>query len=176
MKFKKTKIDGAFLIRLERICDDRGFFARSFCQNEFRQVNINMNIVQCNISYNIKKGTIRGIHYQDPPFEEEKIVTCQKGSIFDVFIDLRKKSPTYLNWDAIELNSNSHDMIYIPRGCAHGFQTLEDNVIVFYQMGEFYNPSYSRGIRWDDPLFGIEWPFEVSVISEKDKCYPDFKK
>jgi dTDP-4-dehydrorhamnose 3,5-epimerase len=174
MIFKETKIKGAFLIEPELIPDKRGFFARSFCKDEFKKHGLETDIVQCNISYNKKKGTLRGMHYQVPPSEEEKIVSCIKGSIFDVIVDLRKNSPSYLQWHSEKLLADSFRMLYLPKGCAHGFQTLEDNCIVYYQMGESYHPACARGLRWNDPSIGIVWPVTAKIISEKDKNYGNF--
>jgi len=175
MIFTKTKIKDAYTIDPELIADERGYFTRSFCKEEFNNHGIETDIVQCNISSNKKKGTLRGIHYQIPPFAETKIVSCTQGSIYDVIVDLRKDSPTFCSWQAEVLSANSHRMIYIPKGCAHGFQTLEDHCIVYYQMGEYYHPECAKGIRWNDPLFGITWPDPVMIISEKDKTYMNFQ-
>ncbi len=184
MKFTETKLKGAFIIEPERLEDERGFFARTWCQREFREHGLNPALVQCNISYNIKKGTLRGMHYQAAPYEEAKLVRCTSGSIYDVIIDLRPDSPTYCQWVAVELTAHSsahssqltinHKMLYIPEGFAHGFLTLVDNTEVFYQMSEFYMPEYARGVRWNDPAFGIQWPIDISIISEKDRQFPDF--
>jgi dTDP-4-dehydrorhamnose 3,5-epimerase len=180
MIFKATNLKDAYLIELEPIEDHRGFFARSFCQKEFRRHGINMNIVQCNISYNNKRGTLRGMHYQAPPQEEAKLVSCMKGAIYDVIVDIRPDSPTYCKWTGVELTAHcsqltaSYRMLYVPEGFAHGFLTLEDNTEVFYQMSGFYAPGYGRGIKWNDPSFGINWPEEVAVISDQDKSFPDF--
>jgi len=187
MVFKETKLKDAYIIELEPIEDNRGFFARSFCQKEFRLHGINMNIVQCNISYNKKKGTLRGMHYQAAPYEEAKLVSCIKGAIYDVIIDIRPDSATYCQWIAVELAvyrsqlaarssqlPSHHGMLYIPKGFAHGFLTQEDDTEVFYQMSEFYAPNYARGVRWNDPTFQIQWPGEVKVISDRDNAYPDF--
>ncbi len=195
MIFTETKLKGAYIIELDAINDERGFFARSFCKKEFEKHGLNHNIVQCNISYNKKKGTVRGMHYQTAPHQEAKIVSCTKGSIFDVIIDLRPDSPTYCQWFAIELTAPcsplpahssetahsspltaNYKMLYIPEGFAHGFQTLEDETVVYYQMSEFYHPECARGVRFNDPAFGIEWPLTINAISEKDMRYPDFKK
>jgi dTDP-4-dehydrorhamnose 3,5-epimerase len=171
MIFKETKLKGAFIIEPERLEDERGFFARSFCQKEFEEHGLNPRIIQCNISYNKKKGTLRGMHYQVAPHEEAKLVSCIKGAICDVIIDLRPDSSTYCQWLAIELSAENHKMLYMPEGYAHGFQTLEDNTEVFYQMSEFYHPECARGLRWDDPAFGIEWPLMNPVISARDFSY-----
>ena len=181
MIFTETKLKGAYVVELEPLQDERGFFARSFCQNEFEEHGLNPRIVQCNISYNKKKGTLRGMHYQAAPHEEAKIVSCIRGAIYDVIIDLRQNSPTHCQWFAVELTAHSspltapYKMLYIPEGFAHGFQTLEDNTVVFYQMSEFYHPECARGVRWDDPAFGIEWPLPNPILSAKDLSYPDFQ-
>jgi len=175
MIFTETKIKGVYIIEPELLTDERGFFARSFCKEEFEKYGLETDIVQCNISYNAKKGTLRGIHYQVPPFEEAKIVSCTKGSIYDVVVDLRRDSSTYCQWHSEKLSADSYQMLYIPKGCAHGFQTLEDNCIVYYQMGAYYHSECAVGIRWNDPAIDIVWPIPVGIISEKDKNYGDFK-
>jgi dTDP-4-dehydrorhamnose 3,5-epimerase len=170
--FTETKIKGVYIIEPERLTDERGFFARSFCKEEFREHGLETDIVQCNISYNEKKGTLRGMHYQVPPFEEAKIVSCTKGSIYDVAVDLRRDSPTCFQWVAAELSEHNLKMIYIPKGCAHGFLTLEDKTMVNYQMTEFFHPECARGVRWDDPGFKIDWPaIQNMVVSLKDSNY-----
>ena len=174
MIFKETTLKGAYVIEMEQLQDERGFFARSFCKNEFKEHGLNPHIVQCNISYNKKKGTLRGMHYQVPPYEEAKVVNCVRGAIYDVIIDLRPDSDTYCQWCAVELSDGNYKMLYVPEGFAHGFQTLEDDTVVFYQMSEFYHPECSRGVRWDDPSFGIAWLGDVKIIAEKDQQYPDF--
>jgi len=171
MIFTETKIKGVFVIEPEFLTDERGFFARSFCKEEFQNYGLETEIVQCNISYNKKKGTLRGMHYQASPFEEAKIVSCTKGSIYDVIVDLRKDSSTCCQWVATELRDNNFKMIYIPKGCAHGFQTLEEDTMVYYQMTEFFHPECATGVRWDDPNFGIQWPLKTSIISYKDYNY-----
>jgi dTDP-4-dehydrorhamnose 3,5-epimerase len=174
MIFQETKLKGAFSIEIEPIVDERGFFARSFCQKEFNAHRLPIQIAQTNISYNKKRGTIRGMHYQVSPYEEAKIVSCLRGSIYDVIIDLRQKSPTFQQWISSELSAENHKMLFIPEGFAHGFQTLEDNTEVFYLMSEFYHPEAARGIRFDDPIFRIKWPLEHSTVSSKDCSYPFF--
>jgi len=174
MIFTETALKGAFIIEPEQLSDERGFFARTWCQKEFLNHGLNPNIVQCSISYNRKKGTLRGMHYQAAPHEETKLVRCTAGAIYDVIVDLRKDSSTFRKWISAELNEENRKMLYIPAGFAHGFQTLADNTEVFYQMSEFYTASHARGIRWNDPAFDIRWPFEVSVMSEKDEQIPDF--
>ena len=176
MIFKETKLKGSYIVEIEQKQDERGFFARSFCVQEFQQHGINFRIVQCNISFNKNKGTLRGMHYQSSPHEEAKLVSCIKGKIYDVIIDLRKNSATYCQWQAIELGDENYKMLYVPKGFAHGFQTLENNSVIFYQMSEFYHLENTRGIRWNDPVFLIKWPFNAWIISAKDRAYPLFKK
>lgn len=175
MKFIETELKGSFIIELEPIEDDRGFFARSFCQKEFKKQGLNSDIVQCNISYNLKCGTLRGMHFQIEPYSETKVVSCVKGSIYDVIIDLRKDSKTYLKWVSVVLSEENKKMLYIPENFAHGFQTLENNTYVYYQMGHFYKPEAAYGIRYNDPLLNICWPLEHKIISEKDISYKDFQ-
>lgn len=172
MKFLETDLKGAYIIETEPIFDDRGFFARSWCQRDFLEYGLNPDLVQCNISFNAKKGTLRGMHYQSKPHEEAKLVRCTRGSIYDVIIDIRPDSSTFKSWFAVELCSGKYNMLYIPEGFAHGFLTLEDNTEVFYQMSDFYYPELAKGIRWDDPLFAIKWPkISQPIISEKDLSY-----
>ena len=173
MKFTELKIKGAYLIELEEFKDERGTFSRQFCRKEFQNIGIDFEICQCNISKNYKKNTIRGMHYQKAPSLEAKIVSCLKGRFYDVTADLRPDSDTYLNWIGIELDENSNKMLYIPPLCAHGFQTLEDNTIVYYQINEFYNPLSYTGVRYSDPKIGIEWKkIDAPVImNERDKHY-----
>jgi len=175
MKFRETILKGAYIIEIETINDGRGFFARSFCQREFEQIGLNADIVQCNLSYNRHKGTLRGMHFQKKPFEEVKLVHCTKGAIYDVIIDLRIDSPHYCRWFSIILRENENRMLYIPEGFAHGFQTLENDTCIFYQMSEFYQQESASGVRWNDPCFSIEWPIINNIIiSDKDMSYPDF--
>jgi dTDP-4-dehydrorhamnose 3,5-epimerase len=176
MKFFETDLIGSYIIELEKVEDERGFFTRIWDKKIFQDKKLNSKLVQISFSFNNKKGTIRGMHLQEKPFEETKIVRCTKGKIFDVIIDLRSNSKTYKKWISIELNSNDSKMIYIPEGFAHGFQTLEDNSEVFYQISEFYHPEYSKGIKWNDEEFGIQWPLRNSSISEKDLSYIPFNK
>ena len=171
MVFTETKLKGAFIIDLEPIQDERGFFARTWCKKEFDAHGLNSDLVQCNTSFNKKKGTLRGMHYQTAPYAEAKLVRCTMGAIYDVIIDLREGSKTFREWVGIELSARNRRMLYVPEGFAHGFQTLEDNSEVFYQMSEFYHSECTGGVRWDDPLFSIEWPFPNAVISEKDGGY-----
>ena len=174
MKFLETPLTGACIVEIEPIEDNRGLFTRSWCKREFEAHSLNSEIVQCNISFNIKKGILRGMHYQIKPFEEAKLVRCTRGAIFDVIIDLRADSPTFKDWFAIELTAKNRKMLYIPERFAHGFQTLKNNTEVFYQMSEYYSPEHSRGIRWNDPSFSIQWPENKRIISKRDQQYPDF--
>jgi dTDP-4-dehydrorhamnose 3,5-epimerase len=175
MTFQETKLSGVFEIHLEPAHDSRGFFARSWCQKEFENRGLDPRVVQCNVSFNQRKGTLRGMHYQASPNAEAKLVRCTSGSVYDVVIDLRPQSTTFKQWIAAVLSSVQRNMIYVPKGCAHGFLTLEDNTEVFYQMSEFYSPESVGGVRWDDPAFQIVWPAEVEVISERDRTYADFE-
>lgn len=176
MIFIETQLKGAFIIKPERLEDERGFFARSWCQREFEAHGLNSRLVQCNISFNKKAGTLRGMHYQAAPYEEAKLVRCTQGAIYDAIIDLRPESPTFKQYTAIVLTAQNRQMLYVPEGFAHGFLTLEDHTEVFYQMSEFYAPEYARGIRWNDPAFNIQWPADVQIISERDQNLPDFKR
>ena len=174
MIFKETRLHGAFIIELEMLNDDRGEFARIFCQKEFKKYGLSPNIIQSSISVNTKKFTLRGMHYQKSPHTEAKLVRCSRGLIYDVIVDLRPNSPTFKNWTSIEISVENKKMVYIPEGFAHGFQTLEENTEVIYQMSQFYSPSHSQGFRWNDPSFKIEWPAAPKVISSKDRKFPDF--
>jgi dTDP-4-dehydrorhamnose 3,5-epimerase len=174
MTLSETTLKGVFVIELEKLQDERGFFARTWCRNELNQKGLNSDVVQCSISFNQKKGTLRGMHYQTAPHEEVKLVRCTAGAIYDVVIDLRESSPTFMEWTAVELSAENHRTLYIPENCAHGFQTLVDNTEILYQMSEFYAPECARGVRWDDPAFGIQWPAAGRTISTRDATYPDF--
>jgi dTDP-4-dehydrorhamnose 3,5-epimerase len=174
MVFIETKLKGAYLVETEPIVDERGFFARTFCREEFTRHGLNPQVVQCNLSYNREKGTLRGMHYQISPRQEVKLVSCVSGSIYDVIVDLRSESPTYCEWVGVELGARRRQMLYIPEGFAHGFQTLEADAEVFYQMSEFYAPECARGVRWDDPAFAVSWPVGPRIISARDRSYPDF--
>ena len=165
---------GAFVLELEKREDDRGFFARTWCQREFLEHGLNPRLVQCSISYNCTKGTLRGMHYQVAPHEEAKLIRCTAGSIRDVIIDLRPASPSFKQHFAVTLSAGNYRMIYVPEGFAHGFQTLEDNTEILYQMSEFYDPESARGVRWDDPAFAIVWPSANRIITERDRTWPDF--
>jgi dTDP-4-dehydrorhamnose 3,5-epimerase len=174
MIFSQTAIPGAFLISLNRSEDERGFFARTFCRSEFEEHGLNPDCAQCSISFNKQRGTLRGMHFQKPPFEETKVVRCTMGTLFDVIIDLRPDSPTFKHWLSFELSAENRSMLYIPRGLAHGFLTQEDNTEVFYQMSVQYVPESTAGIRWNDSAFGIQWPEPPRIISIKDQEYTDF--
>ena len=175
MFFQETALVGAYIIDADMHHDDRGFFARTWCRNEFAERGLNPRLVQCNISFNLKKGTWRGMHYQLAPHEEAKLVRCTMGAICDVIVDLRPDSPTFKQYVTVELSAKNRRMLYIPERFAHGFVTLEDNSEIFYQMSEFYAPESARGFRWNDPVFAIDLPFGISVISERDRNYPDFR-
>lgn len=175
MIFCPTKVAGVFEIRPELLRDERGWFARTWCQREFESNGLNPRLAQCNISFNARKGTLRGMHYQAAEHAEAKLVRCTKGSIFDVALDIRPDSETFKKWAGTVLKADDRNMLYIPEGCAHGFLTMEDETEVFYQMSEFYNQESARGVRWDDPAFDIEWPSKVEVISDRDRTYPNFE-
>lgn len=174
MKFQATIIDGVILIGLERHEDERGFFARSYCEQEFAAHGIYDKFMQMNISYNAALGTLRGMHYQSPIAPESKIVRCMKGAIYDVVVDLRPESKTFKNWFGVRLEDNNRDSLYIPSGIAHGFITLTPDCDVLYMMGGEYTPTAAQGVRWNDPAFNIKWPIEPSIISQRDSNYPDF--
>ena len=174
MIFQETQLKGAFIIEPDKYEDERGFFARTWCKKEFASHGLNPNLFQCNISFNKRKGTLRGMHYQVKPYEEAKLVRCTMGAIYDVIIDMRKDSPTYTKWMAVELTDENRKMLYIPEDFGHGFQTLKRHAEVFYQMSEYFVPEYSKGIRWNDPFFAIEWPEDERSISLKDKQFQDF--
>ena len=175
MTFKETAISGVFEIGIQPIRDERGFFSRAWCRSEFEQHGLESTLVQCNISFNTRKGTLRGLHFQAEPFAETKLVRCTQGAIYDVILDLRPQSNTFKTWVAVTLTAENRNMVYIPKGCAHGFLTMQDETEVFYQMSEVYNAECARGVRWNDPAFGIAWPDRVEVISDRDRNYPDFK-
>jgi dTDP-4-dehydrorhamnose 3,5-epimerase len=174
MIFRELTLKDAFIVDIERREDERGFFARTFCEREFEAHGLNRRLAQSSISFNKNKGTLRGMHYQTAPNEEAKVVRCTQGAIYDVIIDLRQCSPTFKQWQAVELTSENRRMIYVPEGFAHGFQTLEDATEVLYFMTEFYAPEVSRGVRWDDPAFGIRWPAADRTIALRDQQYPAF--
>jgi dTDP-4-dehydrorhamnose 3,5-epimerase len=174
MIFTETALKGAFLVTIKKIEDNRGFFGRAWCQQEFEEHGLNSSIRQINTSFTHKKGTIRGMHYQVDPFQESKFIRCTRGRIFDVIIDLRPGSPTFMQWAGHELSESNYRMVYVPENFAHGFVTLEDQCEVYYPATEFYTPGSERGIRFNDPAFNIEWPVQVEIVSEKDLSHPDF--
>lgn len=174
MKFGEVGLAGVRVVEPERLADERGFFARTWCRREFEAAGLDPNLVQCSISYNRRRGTLRGMHYQVAPSAEAKLVRCTAGAVYDVALDLRRDSPTYKQWRGVELTADNRLALYIPAGLAHGFLTLRDDTEVLYQMSEFFAPEHARGVRWNDPAFGIQWPGEVTVISERDRSYPDF--
>lgn len=175
MIFTETKLSGAFVVEVEKLEDERGFFGRTWCRKEFEAHGLNPRLVQCSISFNTRRHTLRGMHYQSAPYREAKLVRCTSGSLYDVIVDLRPESPTRMEYFGVVLESREkRNMIYVPEGLAHGFLTLEENTEVFYQMSEFYAPGAARGFRWNDPSFRIEWPEAPRVISDRDREYPDF--
>ncbi len=176
MEFVEQALQGVFVIDIDRQEDSRGWFARSWAEEEFASNGLVSRISQCSISYNKKQGTVRGMHYQAAPHQETKLVSCVRGSIADVVVDLRPDSDTYMKHITLELSAQNHRILYIPAGCAHGFQTQEDETEVYYQISTPYAPEFARGVRWDDPMLTISWPLPVTVISDRDQQYPDFTK
>jgi dTDP-4-dehydrorhamnose 3,5-epimerase len=174
MKFVETGLPGAVIVEIEKQQDQRGFFARTWCRREFEKYGLDPQVAQANVSYNRCKGTLRGMHYQTEPYGETKLVRCTQGAIYDVIIDLRPESLTYRKWIGVELTADNYRMIFVPKMFAHGFQSLTDDSVLAYQVGQFYTPGAERGIRYNDAAFNIRWPLEVSVISDKDKSYADF--
>jgi len=173
--FKETKLKGAFIVELEKFADERGFFALSWSRDEFARRGLESQFAECNVSFNHQQGTLRGMHYQEAPHGQAKVVRCTSGSIYDVIIDLRADSPTFKQWVGVELSAGNRLMLYVPKDFAHGFQTLEDETEVFYQMSSPYVPDSGRGVRWNDPAFGIDWPApEAKIINERDQNYSDF--
>jgi dTDP-4-dehydrorhamnose 3,5-epimerase len=175
MRFTETELKGAFILDLEPRSDDRGFFARTFCVEEFRAHGLCARVLQCNLSFNHTRGTLRGMHYQVLPAAEVKIVRCTRGAVYDVIIDLRPGSPTYGSHIGVELTAENRRTLYVPEMFGHGYQTLTDDTEVIYQVSEMYTPGSERGLRYDDPAFEISWPLPVSVISEKDAAWPRFR-
>jgi dTDP-4-dehydrorhamnose 3,5-epimerase len=172
MRFTETELAGVFIVDIDALEDERGFFARSWCALEFAAQGLDSCVVQCNISFNRHAGTLRGLHYQRAPHEEVKLVRCIRGRAWDVVADLRPDSPSWRQWTAIELSADNHRMVYIPGGVAHGFQTLVPDTELFYQMGSFYEPGAAAGVRWDDPVLGIDWPLGNPVVSDRDRTLP----
>lgn len=175
MTLIETPIKDAWLVKLKKLEDGRGFFARVYCFNELKEKGIDKRIAQMNCSYSHKKGTLRGLHYQAEPYSEIKIIRCIQGAIFDVIADVRPESESFGKWYGVELTQSNRDMLIVPEGCAHGYQTLTDEAEVIYPTTEFYSPKYERGIRWDDPFFNIQWPVANPIVSEKDSAFVDFK-
>ena len=173
MNFAETNLKGAYIVEMQKVEDERGYFARSWCEREFRAHGLDSRLVQCNVSFNNRKGTLRGMHYQVPPFAEAKLVRCTRGRLYDVMIDLRPDSGTFLHWEVVELTPENGKMAFLPKGFGHGFQTLEENTEIFYQMSEFYSPECAWGVRWNDPLFNITWPGGELTITARDSNYPD---
>ncbi len=174
MKFTELSISGAFIIDMEPIQDHRGYFSRVFCQREFRNGGLSDKISQCSVAYNLVEGTLRGLHYQLPPKQEIKVIRCIQGAVYDVIVDLRQSSPTYCQWYGCELTAENGRALYISEGLAHGYITLVKETTLYYQMSQFFDDALNRGVRYDDPAFGIHWPIPPSVISEKDSTYPDY--
>jgi dTDP-4-dehydrorhamnose 3,5-epimerase len=175
MIFAETKLRGAFIIDIERRDDERGFFARAWYKEEFEARGLSTDLVQANIAFSKRVGTLRGLHYQVKPHEEVKLVRCTRGAVYDVIVDLRPESSTYLRWVSVELTADNRTMLYVPEGFVHGYQTLTDNAEVLYQVSHLYSPESERGVRWDDPAIGIKWPkIETRIISEKDKSWPNY--
>ena len=175
MKFTSLGIEGAWIVNIDHLGDERGFFARAWCREEFAAKGITAELSQANLSFSQQAGTVRGMHFQRPPHEEMKAVRCLRGAVFDVVLDLRSDSPTFCQWHGEELTSDNRRMLLVPEGCAHGFQTLVDDTEIFYLVSEAYAPDSEGGVRWDDPAFGIKWSLSVSEISERDVGFPDFK-
>ena len=174
MNFIETKLKGAFIIDLKRIEDERGFFARAWCQDEFKAHNLNPRMVQLNVGLSRRRGTIRGMHYQTSPSEEAKLARCTKGAIHDVIIDLRRGSPTHKQWIGVDLTDDNRRMLYVPEGFAHGYQALTDDAEMYYQTTQFYAPASATGVRFNDPAFGITWPLPVELVSPQDRNWPDY--
>jgi dTDP-4-dehydrorhamnose 3,5-epimerase len=174
MKLNELPLTGAYQIEIEAISDERGFFARTWCKETARLLGLDPHLEQCSISYNLRKGTLRGMHFQRDPYGEAKLVRCTRGAIYDVLLDLRPQSATFKNWVGVELSADNYQMVYIPPGLAHGFITLADDSEVFYQISQPYRPEASAGVRWNDPAFSIAWPMVPTVLSERDQSYPEF--
>jgi dTDP-4-dehydrorhamnose 3,5-epimerase len=173
VRFVPTSLTGVYVIEQERHMDERGFFARTWCADEFAEHGLEPNLAQCSVSFNPHRGTLRGLHYQAPPFAEAKLVRCSRGALFDVAVDLRPDSPTFRKWVGSELTEENGRALYVPRGFAHGFLTLADATEVAYQISRPHAPEAARGIRWDDPFHGVAWPERVRVIGSRDRDYPD---
>ena len=175
MKFTQTKIEGVYIVEIEPKEDERGFFARTWCIDAFKEHNIDHELSQCSVSSNKKKGTLRGMHYQAEPHAESKLVRATKGSVYDVALDLRPSSKTFKQWISVELSAKNHKALFIPKGCAHGFQSLTDETEVLYMISNPYVPGFGRGVRWNDPAFGIRWPIAEPILADRDRDFPDFE-
>jgi len=173
MNFRETEVDGAYIVEPDRTDDERGFFARTFSAGEFAESGLEVSVAECSIAYNRLRGTLRGLHYQQQPHEEAKLIRCIRGSVYDVAVDLRPASPTHLRWAAVELSADNRLSFYVPPGCAHGYLTLADDSELQYQISESHVPEAAAGVRWDDPAIGIDWPAAPQVISSRDASYPD---
>jgi dTDP-4-dehydrorhamnose 3,5-epimerase len=176
LNFSPAPLSGAYVIDLKRLEDDRGFFARSYCRDEFVELGLNPDVTQCNVSFSPQRGTLRGMHYQAAPHAEAKLVRCTQGAVWDVIVDLRAHSPDFKKWFGIELSAISRRALYVPEGFAHGFQTLSEDSEVLYMMAASYHAESARGVRWDDPAFKIEWPIEAPLMSDRDRAFPLFKE
>jgi dTDP-4-dehydrorhamnose 3,5-epimerase len=174
MIFHEVAVEGAYVIDIEPRGDDRGFFARTFCRKEFEALNLNPHLAQANIAFTKARGTVRGLHYQLGPHAEAKLVRCTAGALYDLIVDLRPHSPTYKKWIGVELSSSNYRMLFVPQGCAHGYQTLVDESEISYNASEFYSPEAERGVRFNDPAFNFNWPLQVTSISDKDRSWPDY--
>ena len=174
MKLIPLPLSGAYLLELELVHDERGFFARTWCAEEFQRLGLNPKLAQCSISSNTRRGTLRGMHFQAEPYAETKLIRCFSGVVYDVIVDLRPASPTYCQWFAAELTSANHKMLYVPEGFAHGFQTLADHTELFYQISISYQPEYALGVRWNDPKFGVAWPIANPILSARDSAFADY--
>jgi dTDP-4-dehydrorhamnose 3,5-epimerase len=174
MNFAETELKGAYLVSLQKIEDERGFFARAWCQHEFEEHGLKTNLAQANVSFSKQQGTLRGLHFQRAPYQEAKLIRCTRGSIYDVIVDLRPESPTFKRWFGVELKAGDYKMLYVPEGFAQGLLTLEDNTEIMYPTTEFYTPEAESGVRFDDPAFAIVWPQAVKIVSDKDRSWPDF--
>jgi dTDP-4-dehydrorhamnose 3,5-epimerase len=174
MRFGQTAIEGAYIIDPEPVHDERGSFARLWDRDEFERRGLTTTMAQCSVSHNRYRGTLRGMHYQAPPYEEVKLVRCTRGAMYDVIIDVRPRSPTFRRWIGVDLSEHNRRLLYVPAGVAHGFLTLQDDVEVYYQISQVYEPTVARGVRWNDPAFAITWPADVRVLSERDRTYADF--
>jgi dTDP-4-dehydrorhamnose 3,5-epimerase len=174
MRFTETELTGAWIVDVEPRDDGRGFFARTWCRDEFAGHGLDPRLVQCNVSFNRRRATLRGMHFQRAPHQEAKVVRCTRGRVLDVLVDLRPGSRSFCRWVGVELSADNHRMLYVPEGVAHGFQTLEDDTELFYQMSETYHPDSAAGVRWNDPRFGIAWPIGSPILSERDAAFPDF--